>query len=55
MKHIIPWYFYVTAALILLAVKLLLDLLVPIGLVLLIIGIITYFQQTPKQIEAKKE
>ncbi len=41
----VPWQVVLTCGFILLAVKLLIDLLVPIGLVLVVISIVLYFQQ----------
>ncbi len=38
-----PWQLFITAGVIFISVKLLIDLLVPIGIVLLILGCIFYF------------
>lgn len=39
----LPWQFFVTAGVIFISVKLLINLLVPIGVLLLIIGALFYF------------
>jgi hypothetical protein len=50
----LPWQLLVTAGLLLIIVKLLIDLLVPIGIVLVIVGVVVYFQernQAPKVVK----
>ncbi|CAN5132695.1 hypothetical protein BH11PAT4_BH11PAT4_1500 [soil metagenome] len=42
-----PWQIFVTTGVIFICVKLMLDLLVPIGVVLIVLGCIFYFTGTP--------
>lgn len=54
MKTFLPWQIVFGFGLMLIVVKLLLELLIPLGVILIIISLIMFFTQQPKVVKSKE-
>ncbi len=54
MQNSTPWQVLVFTGIVFIVIRLIFDLLLPLGLALLVVGLIAYFVQTPKNPRIKR-